>query len=343
MKNKRVRRVLVIRAGQLGDTVCATSIIEPLREQYGESLIINWVCKIGMASLFAKDPRVERVYELRSRRAPLFINAAKRNILYDSITQPYDMVINLELGSMFNGVMRLVRAHHKIGMPYRYFAEPKETHAVTNLQLIYKSFIDNQYLERAVPKLIGETNSAIKDKYQLSSPYVVIVPSNSHHEGVSQINHRAWPAQHWRTLIELLSQKDKLQIVVVGGKGEQQFFEQLAPLPKNTVSLVCKTNLAQLTGVIAQAAAVITTDTGPAHIAGAVNTAVITLIGPTNHKRTAPYVTNENQVLIVSANLDCSPWYHTQRQAECTDNKCMSEISPSRVYAELLKILNRKA
>jgi len=339
MTDKQPMRVLVIRAGQLGDTVCATSIIEPLRQQYGEDLIIHWVCKSGMASLFAKDPRVERVYELQSRRAPLFMNRAKLNIVFNSITNPYDMLINLELGSMFNTVMRLTRAKRKIGMPYRYFAEPEETHAVTNLQLIYKSFIKNQYMDCAAPKLIGETDSVIKSKFQLSSPYVVLVPSNSHNEGIKQINYRAWPTQHWQVLIELLSQHDTLQLVIIGGKSEQLFFERLAPLPKNAVSLVGKTDLAQLTGVIAQAAAMITTDTGPAHIAGAVNTPVINLIGPTNHKRTAPYVTKENQVIIVSANLDCSPCYHTERQAKCTDNKCMSEISPKRVYAELVKIV----
>jgi len=332
-------RVLVIRAGQLGDTVCASSIIEPLRQQYGNNLIIHWVCKTGMASLFAKDHRVQRVYELRSRRAPLLINRAKLRIVFDSIAHPYDMVINLELGSMFNTVMRLIRAQQKIGMPFRHFAEPDETHAVTNLQLIYKSFIDNQFMGSSVPKLIGETETAIKDKFQLSSPYVVLVPSNSHNEGVKQINHRAWPTQHWQALFELLSQQSQLQIVIIGGKSEQHFFERLAPLPKNTVSLVGKTDLAQLTGVIANAAAMITTDTGPAHIAGAVNTPVVNLIGPTNHKRTAPYVTKDNQVIIVSANLDCSPCYHTERQAKCTDNKCMSEIIPSRVYTELLKIV----
>jgi len=291
-----------------------------------------------MASLFAKDPRVERVYELRSRRAPLFINKAKLSIVLDSIANPYDIVINLELGSMFNIVMRLIRAHRKIGMPFRHFAEPDETHAVTNLQLIYKSFIDNQYLGSSVPKLIGEADSVIKEKFQLSSPYVVLVPSNSHNEGLKQINHRAWPAQHWQGLIELLSQQNRLQIVIIGGKNERPFFEQLAPLPKNAISLVGKTDLAQLTGVIAGAAAMITTDTGPAHISGAVNTPVINLIGPTNHKRTAPFVTKENQVIIVSANLDCSPCYHSERQAKCNNNQCMSEINPNRVYTELLKI-----
>ncbi len=339
MMDKQVRRVLVIRAGQLGDTVCATSIIEPLRQQYGEDLIIHWVCKSGMASLFAKDPRVERVYELRSRRAPLLVNAAKRNILFDSISYPYDLVINLELGSMFNGVMRLIRAKRKIGMPFRHFAEPAETHAVTNLRLIYESFIDRRYLDRAAPKLIGETDVVINSIYSLLSPYVVLVPANSHHGGARQINHRAWPAQHWRAFIELLSEQNHLQLVVVGGKGEQQYLDQLAPLPKNMLSLIGKTNLAQLTGVIHQAAAMITTDTGPAHIAGAVNTPVITLIGPTDHRRTAPYITNENQVHIVSANLGCSPCYHSERQAKCADAKCMSEISPHRVYAELSDIL----
>jgi len=340
MTNRKAMRALVIRAGQLGDTVCATSIIEPLRLQYGNDLVIDWVCKLGMASLFAKDSRINRVYELRSRRAPLLINAAKRNILLDSLSSPYDLAINLELGRMFNSVMRLIRAKQKIGMPFKHFAEPAETHAVKNLQLIYASFIDKRHLDQVAPNLMGETDTIIKETFHLSSPYVVLVPTNSHQDNKGQINHRAWPTRHWRDLIQLFSQQDKLQLVIIGGEDEQKYMEQLAPLPNNTVSLIGKTNLAQLTGVIEHAVAMIATDTGPAHIAGAVNTPVITLIGPTNHRRTAPYVSAQNQVRIVSANVHCSPCYHTQRQANCVDNQCMTEINPQMVYTELSKILS---
>ena len=42
---KQNKKVLVIRCGLLGDTVDATSVIQPLIELYGSELEIHWVSK----------------------------------------------------------------------------------------------------------------------------------------------------------------------------------------------------------------------------------------------------------------------------------------------------------
>ena len=48
---KKPTRILVIRAGQLGDTVFASSIIKPLLNHFGESTVIDWVAKAGMGKV----------------------------------------------------------------------------------------------------------------------------------------------------------------------------------------------------------------------------------------------------------------------------------------------------
>ena len=40
---KQNKKILVIRCGLLGDTVDATSVIEPLIEMYGGDIEIHWV------------------------------------------------------------------------------------------------------------------------------------------------------------------------------------------------------------------------------------------------------------------------------------------------------------
>lgn len=333
MNDKRTR-VLVIRAGQLGDTVCASSIIEPLRHMYGQDVLIDWVAKSGIGRLFASDPRVNKVFELSSRRSPLLFNQGKRDIVSESYRQPYDLVVNMELGSIFNGVMRLLRAGKKIGMPYRHFTEPPEAHAVENLHLIYESFMDAASLRIAEPSLVGTNEEILRQRYALAERYLVLVPSNSHHNLAPELNYRNWPVQHWRELIAKLAKK-KRQIVIVGGAGETDYFELLSPYPDNVLDLVAKTDFPDLVGVLACAEAVVTTDTGPAHIAAAVQTPVFTLIGPTNPKRTAPYQTDHNEVNIVSANLPCSPCYHTEQFSECKKNQCMIAITPDQVIQQL--------
>ncbi|UCE89923.1 MAG: glycosyltransferase family 9 protein [Pseudomonadota bacterium] len=327
-------RVLVIRAGQLGDTVCASSIIEPLRHMFGTDVVVDWVAKAGIGRIFSSDPRIHRIFELDSRRAPFPFNAGKRAIVGVSWRQPYDLAVNMELGPMFNTVMRLVRAKRKIGMPFRHFTEPAENHAVENLRLIYRSFMDEHSLRLAEPNLIGTPEQSVRERYPLADRYVVLVPSNSHHQLPPEKNYRNWPVQHWRRLIAQLAKKER-QVVIVGGASEAEYFEHLKPWPDNVLDLVGKTAFPDLVGVLAHADAVVTTDTGPAHIAGAVGVPVLTLIGPTNPKRTAPYNTEHNAVRIISADLPCSPCYHTQRFAECPKNQCMHDIAPDAIIQAL--------
>ncbi|MCG6970386.1 MAG: glycosyltransferase family 9 protein [Gammaproteobacteria bacterium] len=339
--NDKVSRILVIRAGQLGDTVCASSIIDPLRHQYGETVTIDWVAKAGIGRVFSRDPRIHHVFELSSRRAPMVFNRGKRAVVFGSWRKSYDLIVNLELASIFNTMVRLSKAKTKIGMPYRLFEEPPQTHAVENLHLIYESFLDAQSLRLAEPKLIGSPESEVRARYRLEGGYIVLVPSNSHHHLPPEKNYRNWPVDHWRKLMTSFSRQQR-QVVIVGGKSELGFFEYLKPYPDKVIDLVGKTDFADLIGVLAAADAVVSTDTGPAHMAGAVNTPVFMLIGPTNPKRTAPYKTPHNDVQIFSANLACSPCYHTQRFKQCPKNNCMIDILPEQVADTITQYLDAR-
>lgn len=327
-------RILVIRAGALGDTVCASSIIEPLRHRFGEDVIIDWVAKAGMGEVFAADPRIHRIFSLPNRRLPIPFNLQKLAIVRHSWNRPYDYVINLELGALFNDLVRMVRAGHKVGMPCEYFAEPPEQHAVDNLKLIYRSFLPEDALELAVPGLVGESVEEVRKKFRLPDAYHVLVPANSHIHKHNRINHRAWPIEHWKKLMELMHQEG-MNGVIVGSPSDKALIDTLQPLPENFLSLAGKTRFPELIGIIQAATGVITTDTGPSHIAAAVNTPVYALIGPTNFKRTGPYITGSNRVAVININLPCSPCYHTPRLAACLENRCMAEIFPKTVLHEI--------
>ncbi|MFK5915620.1 MAG: glycosyltransferase family 9 protein [Woeseiaceae bacterium] len=329
-------RILVIRAGQLGDTVFATSIINPLLNHFGKNTIIDWVAKSGMGKIYENDPRVNRVFDIKTRKTPFFINSVKQKIILSALFSPYDYVINLELGSMFNDVVRLTRAKHKIGMPYRHFTEPAETHAVENLHLIYESFLNQDDMALAQPSLIGSSLMELNSKFDLPDKYIILSPSNSHHNKKSSINLRAWPIEHWKTLFDLL-EKNNINAVMVGSESERNYFNKFDKLAKNIISLVGKTTFPELIGLINHADSLVVTDTGPAHIAAAVDTPVYALIGPTNFKRTGPYQTKTNKVTIVSSHVSCSPCYHTEKMRTCQDNKCMKEIKPKQIIRRILQ------
>ena len=163
-------RILVIRAGALGDTAYASSIIEPLRYAYGnkdgKNVVIEWVAKAGIGKIFESDSRIRHVFELKSRRTSLIANKGKQQIIKQSFREPYDLVINLELGSIFDTTLRLTSARQKIGSPYQHFTEGKETHAVENLHMIYRSFLNEDAMQYAYPKLQGTDTTTVKNKFR---------------------------------------------------------------------------------------------------------------------------------------------------------------------------------
>jgi len=323
-------RALVVRCGALGDLVYATSVIEALRLEYGEDITIDFVCTPGSAKLFEADRRVNQVFHLKYKKIPLLLSKEKRKIVHYSKQHSYDILINFEHGKQFKDLVTALKANKKFGVFFDFDKLPPHVvHMVDIIKYIYRNSVSQTTLQKSYPKLLGTNADDVKQKYNLPQKYLIISPSNSHQKR-NRLNYRAWVNENWLELIELLSKK--IQVVIIGNRGEDDFFQELRPFPPNVIDLVAKTSLADLIGLIEGACALVATDTGTAHIASAVNTEVFTLIGPTPANQTGPYKTPLNKVHIISANLECSPCYKTERMKQCRDNICMKQISTKMVY-----------
>ncbi len=324
-----MKSVLIIRCGALGDLVYATSIIDALKHEYGEDTIIDFVCTPGSGTLFKNDTRVHKVFPLKHKKIPILFSSQKKDIIKHSKQNPYDILINFESGKQFRTLVMTIKANKKIG---EFFNTDKPTkdlgHMVELTKFIFKDIVSQKIYEQSFPRIVGTPPSEASKKYNLNEKYIVISPSNSHQKK-NRLNHRAWENENWITLINELSKK--IQVVIVGNKNEDEFFNKLKPYPKSVVDLVAKTSLSDLIGVIEGAIALVATDTGTAHMASAVNTEVFALIGPTPAQGTGPYQTPFNKVHIISANLPCSPCYKTEVMKNCKDNICMKSITPTMV------------
>ena len=321
-------RVIIIRCGALGDLVYATSVIDALKFQFGDDTIIEFVCTPGSGTLFKADNRVNHVYTLKHKKVPIWLSSQKKDIIKSSKENKYDILINFEYGKQFKSLVNAIDAKQKIDAPDISIPSNIE-HMVDMTKYIFKSIVSNEVFNKSFPKIVGTLKDEVKSKYNLNDKYIIISPSNSHQKR-NIINYRAWENDSWKELIEKLS-KD-IQVVIVGNKGEDQFFDKLKPYPQDVVDLVGKTSLVDLIGVIDGANGLIANDTGTAHMASAVNTEVFALIGPTPANVTGPYQSPNNKVHIISANLECSPCYKTEVMWNCKDNICMKQISVNRVF-----------
>lgn len=325
-----MKRILIIRCGALGDLVYATSVIDAMKFQFGDDTIIDFVCTPSTASLFEYDNRVNKVFHLKHKKIPIWLSFDKKEIIKSSKEEEYDILINFEYGKQFKSLLKSIRAKEKIGALLEDIDIPQNlSHVVDTTKYLFKSIVDLEVYEKSFPKLIGTNKKLLKEKYKLPKNYIIISPSNSHQKR-NILNYRAWKNSSWKDLI--LKLQNDTQVVIIGNKGEEEFFNKLTPYPDGVIDLVGKTSLVDLIGIIDSAIGLVATDTGTAHISSSVNTPVFALIGPTPANVTGPYKSPNNKVFIITSNLPCSPCYKTEVMKNCKDNICMKEITVDMVY-----------
>ncbi|WP_428738933.1 glycosyltransferase family 9 protein [Sulfurimonas sp.] len=322
-------KVIIVRCGALGDLVYATSVIDALILQYGDSVQIDFVCTPGSAQLFKNDPRVNQVFHLKHKKVPIFFSVEKRKIITYSKQNIYDLLINFEYGSQFTDLLENIDAKEKIGAQFEDILIDKKINRGEAQKLFLQSKISQENLAKAYPKVHTLEDDEIMSKFNLNQNYLVLSPSNSH-VNRSGLNHRAWENDSWTKLIQKLS--NEIQIVIVGAKNEQTFFERLRPFSSNTIDLVGKNSIEELSSIIKFAQGVICTDSAVGHIAAALNTPVFVLMGPNDIITDSPYQTPHNKVYPISLEIECSPCYNTKIMKACKENICMKNISSELVY-----------
>lgn len=163
-----------------------------------------------------------------------------------------------------------------------------------------------------------------------TEPYVVLHPGAS-------VPARAWPAGHHRRLVGLLHAHG-LRVVVTGGPDERALTREVAAGAPGgrAVDLGGGTDLPTLSGVLAGARAVVTGNTGPAHLAAAVGTPVVSLFAPVVPAvRWAPY--GVPVVLLGDQEASC----RGTRAQVCPvpGHPCLSRVTPAEVLAACVDLV----
>jgi ADP-heptose:LPS heptosyltransferase len=106
------------------------------------------------------------------------------------------------------------------------------------------------------------------------------------HAGGSQAYYKEWPNDHWAMLATALIARG-YAVALSGGPADLErnraFAERMRPT--GAVSVLPVTSLANLAALLTRVAAVVTVDTGIAHLAGAAGAKTLVLHGPTSPQR----------------------------------------------------------
>lgn len=161
------------------------------------------------------------------------------------------------------------------------------------------------------------------------APLVAICPGS--------INSRAkrWPAEAYAALADRLIETNR-QVVLIGSKDEIDVSQDVTSrMRRQPIVLTGKTNLDEITAVLAKADLIVTNDTGPAHIGAALGRPTIVIFGPTNPLTTRPF---SPEAEILRHPPECAPCM----LRDCPiDHRCMTAITVDEVFEHSQALLKR--
>ena len=120
---------------------------------------------------------------------------------------------------------------------------------------------------------------------------------------------RRWPKKRFSEIIDYLQQEFGLQSILVGSQQDRLYITQIIEgAHSNAINLAGQTTLSQLAALLKKCALFIGVDSGPMHLAAALDVPIIALFGPSHFKRWAPWQNHADiRHQIITKNLDCSP------------------------------------
>lgn len=148
---------------------------------------------------------------------------------------------------------------------------------------------------------------------------------------------KRWPAEKYAELSDKISKDLGGQIVIFGGHDD---IETAAKVEKNmkskAINLSGKTTLKQLAASVRRCRVFITNDSGPMHIAAAMNIPVVAIFGPTVKQfGFFPYSKN---AIVIEKNVPCRPCSpHGPNKCPEKYFDCMNKITVDEVFDAVKK------
>jgi 3-deoxy-D-manno-octulosonic-acid transferase/heptosyltransferase-1 len=340
------QKILIIKLSAIGDVVQTLPMMEALRSHYPQARI-DWLVEEEASDLLIGHPALTRV--VVSRRKSWQKRLFRRGALWSTLAEigefirelrsvDYDWVIDNH-GICKSGLMVLLsRGRRKIGFQAspgiadegnylftneRYRPLDIEKHALERyLDLIAQVGVKvgKSVLNFPVPaNVLQEAEKLLQKNGVARHPLVIIHP-------MAKWQTKQWPLANFARVAHALAQKGA-SVVFTGGPDDEKPVRELwqgMPTPPQVLNLAGQTNLLELAGLFSLSDLVLTPDTGPMHLAAAVQAPLIALFGPTAPWRTGPY---GNGHVILRKELDCSPCF----KKKCATMECMNALSVEEV------------
>jgi heptosyltransferase-2 len=147
-----------------------------------------------------------------------------------------------------------------------------------------------------------------------------------------------WPTEHFAQLARMLTQRLGCGVLVLCGPGERDIARRIAGDSRSPHVFSLADNplsLGLTKAVVRRLDMLVTTDSGPRHIAAAFGRPVVTLFGPTHIGWTETYF---EKAVHLQKPVPCGP---CQKRVCPLDHRCMRDLKPDEVFAAADRLLAR--
>lgn len=355
------QRILVIRLDLIGDLVLSMVAVRVLKRAYPDAEI-DLISVPASAKVIAGDPDIAKLlgYDPNIWRRPkALLNKHNwrelRALLTTLHERQYDLAISL-FGAWAGVLAVLSGAKRRVGfgresfpgfmtdnVPSQHWQPGEQRHEVDYcLELAQAAgatvSAQDRYPHLYISEDISHENEQILTVHGVQSDRPIIACHVSANNGQS----KRWPVPYWATLLDRLIHEANAQVILTGAPNDLALIGKITQrMHEQPINLAGQTSLTQLAALLKRADLLISGDSGPMHMAAAVETPVIAIHGPTNPALSGPV---SPHATILRSDIWCSPCYEAKETADCRffTTQCMKNILPAQVFAVAQEKLAKK-
>jgi heptosyltransferase I len=295
-------RIAIVKLSAIGDIIHSMVVLQFIKQKYPNS-VIDWFVEDSLKGVLENNPHISNIQTIR-------FSEAKRKkslvILINEITKlrklkKYDFVIDIQNLIKSAVVARLIPSVRTIGLDKNSSRERlasifySEKYLIEHSMNVIKRNVtiisDSLKIQIRHDDIIKKSPFLFFNRFSFSGliskkkPNILLIPGAS-------FKSKIYPVSKYAQL----SEKINANFIVVWGSSSEKKIAQQIKLLSPQVSITSKLSIDNLKALIASVDLIIGSDTGPTHMAWALNKPSITLFGPTPGYRNT-YKTNINKVI----------------------------------------------
>jgi lipopolysaccharide heptosyltransferase I len=368
------QKILLIKLSAMGDVVHTIPLLNALRQRYPKARL-DWLTTPAIAELLRPNPAIDNVIEFSRdgwaepwRLAP-FVDAAR--LVATLRATGYDLVLDMQ-GQLRSAVFAFASgAPVRIGFdrpradiwqssPRQITAQARK-HAwqgaregswLAYTHPIVLPTLDLHPVERylGVGAMLGLDDAAPDFSFPIPPEAATRIDALLDYYGIANASLVAvapgtnWETKEWRRegfaeVARHFLQK-RYAVTLVGSERERAACEAVATLAPGAINLAGETTLPELAALLRRAALAVTNDSGPMHLAVALDRPVVSIFGPTDPVWSGPY---RRDGAVLRVDLPCSPCYLRELRRCHFGHACMQDVKASAVIERAEAILAKSS